>query len=352
MKRLSPSEVHASKVSQLGLDQNTSDLSSVEAIAAALRRVAGFLCPCTATTLVRAAAEPLRGLVDDMKETRARVRETLEAMVALGDFFEYRDVEMDETSRAPVLLYAAPPRFVSRDSGALILLGISTPEAESLAGRTNYQSHLRRISPNLGEDLGAELEQLGFSEVASDQWLRVPQRETPAQHLAHLNRLLDAAQPSGEVAGLLVLDSDRPVRYYVGRWTSPSKLSGRFVARREQAYGGDLWCYIELNDGRPERLVDLPLLDSRWRGCDEAWRLQMAIDANLGHAQVYGIKPGPNNSSVMEFFSPLPMWARRRLDSIGDPVLSPGCLFAYRLAETELTEETRFVEEVLWLEEL
>ena len=350
MRRLSSSEVHASKVSQLGLDQTAFNLTSVEATAAALRRAAGFLCPCTATTLVRAVVEPLRGLVDDVKETSGKVRETLEAMVATGDLLEFRDIETDETTRSPVLLYAAPPRFVFRESGASILLGVSAPEDDYLVERIDYQNHLRRISPNFGEDLSAALEQFGFSEIASDQWLRIPRRESPAQHLAHLDRRLDAAQRSGEVDGLSVLDSDRSVRFYRGRWTSPTKLSGRFVARREQAYGGDLWCYIELNDGRPERLVDLPLPDSQWRGCDEAWRLQMAIDATLGHALVYGLRPGPNHSSVIEFFSPSPMWAQRRLDWIGQPTSSSGALLAYQLAESELAEEARFAEEVLWLE--
>ena len=46
------------------------------------------------------------------------------------------------------------------------------------------------------------------------------------------------------------------------------------------------------------------------------------------------------------------MWARRRLDSVGHPVSSPGCLFAYRLAEAELVEEVRFATDVLWLAEL
>ena len=350
MRRLTSTEVHASKVAELGLDQTALDLTSIEAIAAALRRAANFLCPCAATTLVRAVAEPLRGLVEDMEEIRGIVRETLEAMVALGDFIEHRDIESDETSRAAVLLYAAPPSFVSRDSGTAILLGVSTPALDSLAIRIDYENHLRCLIPNLGENLGVDLEQLGFSEVPSDQWLKLPRRETPTQHLTHLERLLDSVQPSGEVAGLSILDSDRPVRFYRGRWTSTGSLSGRYVARRSQAYGGDLWCYIEMNDGRPERLVDLPLADSRWRGCDEAWRLQMAIDAYRGSAQVFGIHPGPGNSYVMQFFSPLPMWARRRLDSIGHVVSSPGCLFAYRLAEAELAEEVRFAKEVLWLD--
>lgn len=352
MRRLTSNEVHANKVTELGLDHTALDLTSIEAIAAALRRAAHFLCPCAATTLVRAVADPLRGLIEDMEETRGIVRETLEALVALGDLLEHRDIESDEISRTAVLLYAAPPSFVSRDSGTTILLGISTPALDSFADRIEYEGHLRRLSPNLGQDLDAELEQLGFSEIPIDQWLQAPQRETPTQHLAHLDRLLDAVQSSGEVAGLSVLDWDSPVCFYRGRWTSAGSLSGRFVARRSQAYGGDLWCYLEMNDGRTVRLLDLPLPDSRWRGCDEAWRLQMAIDASRGSAQVFSILPGSGNSYVMQFFSPLPRWARRRLDSIGHLVSIPGCLFAYGLAEAELAEEVHFAKEVLWLEEL
>jgi hypothetical protein len=54
----------------------------------------------------------------------------------------------------------------------------------------------------------------------------------------------------------------------------------------------------------------------------------------------------------MEFFSPVPMWARRRWDAVGEPLTASGCLFAYRLAETELTEEVRFAREALWLDEM
>ena len=351
MRRLTAAEVHANKVAELGLDRTAFDLISVESISASLRRSASFLCPCAATTLVRAVADPIRGLVEETEDTRGIVRETLEAMISHGDFIEHRDIE-DPAPGAPVLLYVAPPSFVARESGAAILLGVSNPALDSVAARIEYIGHLRRLNPNAGEDLSTELQHLGFTEITHQQWLRAPHKETPAQHLAHFDRLLDAAQPSGDVPGLVLLDWERPVRYYPGRWTSVGLLSGRFVARRSQAYGGDLWCYIEMSDGRPERLVDLPLADSRWRGCDEAWRLQMAIDATRGSAQLFRINSGPENSYVMQFFSPIPMWARRRLDSVGHPVSSPGCLFAYRLAETELVEEVRFASDALWLAEL
>lgn len=351
MRRLTAAEVHANKVAELGLDRTAFDLISVESIAASLRRSASFLCPCAATTLVRAVADPLRGLVEETEDTRGIVRETLEALISHGDLIEYRDIE-DPSPGASVLLYAAPPSFVARESGAAILLGVSNPALDSVAARIEYIGHLRRLNSNPGEDLSKELQHFGFTEITHQQWLRAPHKETSAQYLARFDRLLDVAQPSGDVPGLMLLDWERPVWYYPGRWTSVGLSSGRFVARRSQAYGGDLWCYIEMSDGRPERLVDLPLADSRWRGCDEAWRLQMAIDATRGSAQLFRINPGPENSYVMQFFSPVPMWARRRLDSVGHPISNRGCLFAYRLAEAELVEEVRFASDVLWLAEL
>ena len=55
---------------------------------------------------------------------------------------------------------------------------------------------------------------------------------------------------------------------------------------------------------------------------------------------------------MLEFFSPVPMWARRRWDAVGEPVSASGCLLAYRLAEAELAEEMRFTREALWLDEM
>ena len=54
----------------------------------------------------------------------------------------------------------------------------------------------------------------------------------------------------------------------------------------------------------------------------------------------------------MQFFSPVPAWAQRRWDAVGEPTTNQGCLFAYRLAGSELAEELRFARGTLWLEEL
>ena len=356
MRQLSAAEVHAQKVAELGLDPTAQYLTSVEAIAGALRRAASFLCPCSAPTLARGVVRPLRGLVHDLASIKVLVEDTLEAMIAHGDILEHRDIEGEPGYGAATLLYAAPASFVARDSGAVILLGVASDQlsavSDDLEARIEYVNHLRRLTAGPGEDLRSELLQLGLMEISYSGWLRSPRPETRAQHLARLDRLLDAAQPSRDVPGLLLLDPTRGVRYYRRRWAEPRDQSGCFVARRRQAYGADLWCYLEMRDGNPERLIDFPAGESRWRGCDEAWHLQMAIDALRGEPQLFRIRPGPEGTRVLEFFSPVPMWARRRWDAVGEPVSASGCLFAYQLAEAELAEEMRFAHEALWLDEM
>ncbi len=353
MRQLTRTEVHLRGIAQLRLDPNTLDLTSVEAIAAALRRSARFLCPCASATLVRAVVEPMKGLVEEIDAFRESVWDTLEAMIAHGDFLEHCDIEGSSNA---TLVYGAPLGFVARNSGAVILLGVSSNQLSSLpsdlADRVEYVKHLRRLKPLPNEDLSVVLPQLGLRAVSYLGWLQSPGDEAPDQHISRLNRLLDAGPASGAVPGLSILDPEQSVRYYRGRWREVRADSGRFVARRDQAYGSNLWCYVELISGEPQKLLDFPLASSRWRGCDEAWRLQMAIDAQRGNPQRFRLLPGTEAGTVIQFFSPVPAWAQRRWDAVGEPTTNQGCLFAYRLAESEVAEELRFARGTLWLEEL
>lgn len=356
MRRLSTAEVHEQKVRELGLDPAAVDLASVEAIAGALRRAASFLCPCAAPTLVRSIVRPLRGLVDDLGATKLIVEDTLEAMIAHGDVLEEREIEAAPESAGGMLLYAAPAGFVARQSGAVILLGVASDQLsalpDELEARIEYVGHVRRLSPTEGEDLQSALLELGMIELSYDGWLKSPAPEGPEEQLSRSDAALEAAQPSRDVPGLTLLDPDRPVRFYRGRWVEPRSQTGRFVGRRSQAYGAALWSYVQLGNGNPERLVDFPITGGRWRGCDEAWRLQMAIDATRGEPQRFRMRRGPRETCVIEFFSPVPMWARRRWDAVGEPIPSSGCLFAYKVPQAECAEEVRFIRDELWLEEL
>lgn len=353
MTRLSPTEVHAQKINELGLDPTALDLTSVEGIATALRRAASFQCPCSPGTLVRSVVRPLRGLVDDLDSFRLLVEDTLDCVIAHGDILEHSELTDTQAAAGGALLYAAPPSFVLRESGMAILLGVTADQLSALPdelhARVECINHIRRLHSLPNEDLREELLGLGLIELSYRNWLKAPPVLAAHQYVAAIDQHLDNTQPSRDIQGLLLLDSDRPVNYYRGRWVEPGSHTGRFVARRRQAFGADLWCYVQLRNGAPERMVDLPVTPSKWRGCDEAWQLQLAIDFLRGHPQRYRLRSLRGGLTALDFFSPLPMWARRRWDAAGEPIPSSGCLFAYRFHDAELEEELRFAREALWL---
>jgi hypothetical protein len=353
MRILSADRLHALKVEELGLDPDLFELTSPEAIACALRRVAGFLCPCAARTLVRSVVAPLSGLVEDLAATQLTVEEVLDALVANGDLLEQRDINNATFPYSPLLLYAAPPSFVPRRSGSALLLGIVpdhlSPLPEDLQVRIQYCNHVRKIAPEVHEDLHGDLKRLGLVELSSDGWLQSPPRELAAQHLTRFHQLLSTASRSGDVPGLRLLDPGRSARFYRVRWVEPKAHTGCFVARRPQAYGADLWCYVQMADGRPERFVDLPVAGSRFRGCDEAWHLQMAIDAELKQPQTVALRQGLAGKHVLDFFSPVPMWAQRRWNALGEPIMHSSSLFSYSFDEAEIAEEIDFARHMLWL---
>lgn len=355
LRQRSRGDVGRHTVAELGLDPARFDLGSREAIAGALRRTAAFLCRCPASSLVRAVVTPLRGLVEDLEGMRARVEDTLEAMVSHGDLLEFRELDRD-CGKERAVLSAAPAAFVSRETGVLFLVGIFGDQLsalpEDLASRIDHVGHTRRLNPNAGENLRDTLKQHGLLEIQFDDWLTEPKSSKPAALISRYDDLLDLGRPSGDVPGLRLLDPERPVGYYRGRWVPPHRRSGRFVARRDQAYGAPLWCYVQVTDGEPQALVDLPLPKSRWRGCDEAWHLQMAIDASRGNPQRFAIRVGPDDTRILAFFSPVPMWSQRRWDVIGVRIPNERCLFAYRIAKDELPQELRFIHRALWLDQL
>jgi hypothetical protein len=298
-------------------------------------------------------AEAHRGLHPDDPEFPDRVEEVVEALVAVGDLLELSDVAtLDETVKG-TWVFAAPPAFVLRPSGSALILGLSadepTPLPADLRSRVKYKGVARWLEAAPGEDLKATLRGLGLNEVAPDRWSRPPRAQPAAMLIAEMDNRLAAHGASGEIADLRILDHSRKVRRYRDRWTAGVAQKGRFVVRRPQAYGADLWGYAELSEGRPVRLIDFPLPGSRWRGCDIAWRLQMAIDAQAGNAQTYVIQANGDTARV-EFFVPLPDWARRRLAMVGEEVEPSSSLLAYVVSGIELAAEEDFLHNYLFLE--
>lgn len=322
-------------------------------LACTLRRAAAFRCPCPARTLLEDSEHALEGLFPGEPALRDALEEVLESLIIFGDLVEG---ESEENSRRTRQLYGAPLSYVRHGSGIIFLLGIFVdgvpPFTEELKQLLHHRDHLRILAAptGRGQEVVDELKACGYYETALAQWLRTPKIESAASWKQRYDVLLGRAATCGELTGLEILDPAGDRRYYRGRWVEPARRSGRFVGRRPQRWGADLWIYVEVKNGTPVRFVDLPALSNRWRGCDEAWHLQAALDAVQGRAQVLGIEPLPGTTDLrLRFYSPLPLWANRRLDCFGQRASMKGCLFAYQLSEAAAKEEIAFMTQAMWL---
>lgn len=356
MRFLSSEEAATRAIRTLGLRDWEGKITSVEVIAAMLRRAAGLMCPCSNRTLVQAVMIALDGLVTEAADTKGLVDSTLEEMVVNGDLLELKNpIEMDVAGQRGIL-YLAPLTFVQRESYLIILFGIPTDNMmfpSDIEERIEYSGALRYIRTLASEDLVSRLVEVGFMQVSQDTWLKSPAPETATQHLNRVNALLDSSTSSREIPGLQILNSSKPVRNWKSRWEPLYKQDGRFVGRRQQLYGADLWCYVEVVNGRTTRLVDFPLPGTRWRGFDNACQLQAAIDAVSNNHQVFEIRKRMDGAEF-HFFSPVPSWAVRRWETLGQKVaLERPCtsLFCYEIPSDEAGQEISYCRERLWLKQ-
>jgi hypothetical protein len=355
---LSATEVHALSVESLRLDSNVLDLEAPESLAALARRAASFVTPCPPRFLRETVLRALRGVLDTEGERRAELRTTvdemIESIVAYGDLLE---LPTDEAVEGELTrnLYFAPPTFVALDGVVFLIGGLSDGVdalPTDLRAAVEHRNHTRRLRSPVVAEIAERLRATGWIELRRDMWLAEPRSEAPGHFVARADAALMASPTTGAVPGLIVLDPDTPPTYYPGRWVEPRRKSGRFIARREQRYGADLWSYVELSEGTVTRLTDLPWdsPSAPGRPCDAAWHLQMAIDALAGHPQLFRLRPKPPEGSVIvDFFSPVPLWAKRRWDVLGEEVPRNRSLFAYRFSEAEFEEVLRSLEGELWL---
>lgn len=347
IKKAPPNEIIAACRSAFGLSRRD-DVDDI-LLTEMARRSAGFHCPCSRTTLRASLEESLQLLCDIDVE---QIDSAIERLVVGGDLLELRDVITTDGATNGTWVYSAPPTFVVRPSGSIFLTGVvpnqSTFLPPPLSSRVVSDGYTRVLKENDREDLSEELLAHGFQALPESIWLRAP-KAVPAQklvdeHLVHLG----LQNPCGAVGDIELIDTSHPVRFYRGRWVQPVDQTGMFVARRKQRYGAALWCVVEVIRGEPLKLFDLPKGHSRWRGCDEAWRLQMAIDSCANSPQEYQYRE-MTDGVRLDFFSPLPQWAVRRLMIFGEPIASKNSLFSYLLPPSEASAEHKYLQERLWL---
>lgn len=347
---LTPIEVAIRTIRSLGLDPSTTGMSDPVVVAALVRRAAAFLAPCSPRALRERVLAGVRGL-SEHAVAGDDIDEMINSLVSYGDLLE---LPAREGEGSGAVLYLAQPAFVQRPSGTVFILGIP-PDGRSLlpsavGARVRCRMHTRRIEAEPGENLAGVLRNLGLQELPEKLWWRRPRPESADSLLAKYDERLTSAARAGEAEGLQVLDSERPVTYYKGRWVPPGRLSGRFVARREQRYGAPLWSYVELQQGQSVKLYDIP--PDEWRACDHAWQLQLAIDHRKGHPQLFRVHEQGKGRIAASFFSPLPRWIQMRWDLIGEPQQEKGALFSYVLPSIEYESERLALTRDSWMREI
>jgi hypothetical protein len=354
VEALTPVEVASHSLRVLGLDPESLELSSIEALAASLRRAASFMCPTTPGLLLGSVDDAIAGLPGYSNETRSLVETTLDSLVLYGDLLE---LPVDEEDGRRRKLFLGPPAFVRRSSGACLLLGVR-PEgahlvAEALQVDVEYDAHVRLL-PSAYGTCADQLREQGLIEFQAEQWLGSPRPQAAAEAVADYVARIGATGEAGTLSGVRIIDPTRSPTFYRGRWREPKPAdAGTFVARRPQGYGADLWCFVDIVAGEVRRGVDLPVHHATSPASDEAWRLQAAIDAVNGAPQRIAVRSANRVGwSVVDLFSPVPSWAQRRLDVVGTPVLrSRGALFSYSVPAAETAEEVQFLKGMMWLVE-
>lgn len=353
-RAISPDKCRELAVQALGLDA-AEGLLTAEGLAASLRRAASFLCPATPQQITDAVLDAVRPLSPGGGLARDDLTSLLDLLVSTGDLIELPPGP-DMPGR---LLYLGPPSYVEKHPGTYLLTGIrpfGAPLAPGIADAIRHDGHTRTIELDQRQAAG-ELAALGLHKIGQGQWLHRP-RETRADDLVlRFRQRLRAADRSGNIDGLTLIDPAAKVTYYRGRWRDPKPAdSGVFVGRRPQAYGSDLWCLVEMSQGAPQALVDLPAEDASVPGRDEAWRLQAALDAARGAPQEFriwtigaGTSEGDSDTGI-DFFSPLPTWAERYLELTGYATpRAAGALCSYRVPGPGVAGLAGFLTTMLWM---
>lgn len=350
IERVGTDTVKTEAVEVLGLDASL-DVMSREGLAGSIRRAASFMCPTSRSALARAVVEVLSGLSGFGEETQREIEDLVERLLSYGDLLE---LPMDDAGRNRRHIFLGPPAWVARGPRSALLIGVRPDGAplvsDQLATTIQYKDYARFIRTTEDREIRELLEPEGLIELHQNQWANAPRRSSPEQVAAFYVNRLQAAGPSGEIDGARVLDPESKVTYYKGRWRAlKARDNGRFVARRPQAFGADLWCFAEVASGAVIRLIDLPLQSPLALGADEAWRLQAALDSIAGRPQQVRLRTG-GSSPIIDFFSPVPSWMQRRLDVVGTSLPgASGALFSYLVPQNDLAEEVRYLKEMMWL---
>ena len=357
----SADEVSSELVRRAVESRDDLELGSHEVLAQLVRRVASFKCPTTNRELAKPVLESLKGLVgeeqlSDLKELLLGERDDglIDTLIGCGDLQEVTPAG-NHGHPAGKQLYLGAPAFLRRGNGDCLVIGSRSEGRRLLPGfedRIEHTGHVRWFRSVDGELPASILGGLGLRELLRREWLQPPAEITSEELVREYDQALNQEKPigGGQIEGLQLLDSGKPSRNYRARWGEPSRQhTGNYVARRPQAYSAPRWCYVAVDSGQVRFALDLPLLDPLARGCDEAWRLQAAIDKNLNHPLVVTVTGQDSGEYLLNISTPPPKWVQRRLGIVGRVIeREKGGWPSWCLRRDAVDEELSFLEDMMF----
>lgn len=341
MRFISGSEARGHAWANVASGTECQSTHEMDLVYAMIRLAATRVGPSTRGLLAAAVGSALRGLVQDEVRAAARVDGAIDELIMAGDLM----VAADEDGTGRRLIFVGPPMYVRRASGAVFIMGGATDTG--LGPLTRCRGAVRELEPPPPDDVLADQ---GFTPYPADAWIESPPGRDAKRLIGDLDRLLDAAPPSGEVPEAEIVDPDARPDYYRGRWVPPRRQTGRYITRRKLRWGGHGWGYADLVDGLVTRYIAFPALDRRFRPCDEAWWVLCAADSLRGSPQ--SLLVAERDADVrIAVQMPVPMWAERRLLTLGSLSRETplGAILAYDVPAEEAPEEIAFLTERLWL---
>jgi hypothetical protein len=329
---------------------------SAELLANVMRSQLARMYPCPPHALLTATRRALDGLGWDADAVSRATGDVLEDLQTCGDVVELPRITVAHDEDRSQWLFPAPPGFVLRGTRAY-LFGIAPDNAPFLPGEHRHRLQVNGTARFLDLDApGAltpsSLQALGLRQLDEQEWLGADRTETASQHLDLLRERLVRHGANGHLPDMRTLAHQTSARKsYQRRWSTDNKASGLHVARVEQPHGAPLWYLADLSEGRCKRSLPLPFhLDSD-RGCDQAWRAQLAIDACQGSHAGYSVERR-GVEVILRLDFPLPLFARRRLLFLGGSMAREDNPNVFVVRANEEASERRYLEERLWMREL
>lgn len=317
-----------------------------------LRYICSAYCPSPRRKIIRGAIDLLESVISPQCLDEALVDKAVDGLFLANDIVELSSFMVQGEEYQGDWIFLAPPSFTLYPSKRVHIMGIAPDFGvflpEDLLAQVKYLGPHRFIESSSSSEIVARLRAYGIREQIPDLAVAMPSYVPAETYVSRAINKLGTMNTCGAVNGLKVLGNRAHATRYRDRWVEPTDHSGYFVCRRPSAFGAEQWIFAQLQSGRAIRFIDLPWAEDDARGCDAAWRLQLALDAKVNEHAVYWLASDGENLNI-KFSFPLPLWAQRRLQ-----LLTSGRCTAMEvngIPSDVWSAERAMLEKLLWLRE-